>query len=452
MGLSSEFRTTITQRSGSTDTRLRGLWLAATWMGWSILTLLSMIGFIASIREYLVKAQTFCQPGSCVAGQPTPESAQTLRQLGLTVGVYAGLGVGLVVISGLVSCAVAAVIVWRRPRDWMALLVSSTLITQGLYENNYLQSIFNDPSSRWYVAGLFLSYISPVQILFLCALFPNGRFVPRWMGWLLAVICLMDLPPSFFPSMPYGGLIETLFVFSGFPLITGSLIYRFRRVSTPLERQQTKWVVFGGALAIAAFLLWFTPQIILYSSLSQPGSVYDLMGHPLLLVSFLCVPLCMGVAVLRYHLWDIDVIINKALVYSILTTILALLYVGMVLGMQALLRGLLQQTNTIALIVSTLAIAALFQPARRRVQAVIDRRFYRWRYDAQKTLATFSATSRNEVELTTLSEHLVAAVQQSMQPAHVSLWLRVDKQARTGSRQMERTTPAEGAETGPPIR
>jgi hypothetical protein len=151
--------------------------------------------------------------------------------------------------------------------------------------------------------------------------------------------------------------------------------------------------------------------------------VYDLIGHPLLIISELCIPICIGIAVLRYHLWDIDVIINKALVYGMLTTTLALLYAGMVLGLQALLGGLLHQTNAIALVVSTLVIYALFQPLRARLQTIIDRRFYRRKYNTAKIIAAYSATLRNEVELTTLCDHLLSVVNETMQPASVSLWL-----------------------------
>jgi hypothetical protein len=406
------------------DTRLHGHWLAVAWVGWSILTLLSLIDFMSSIHEYLGDVQVLCRPGSCLEGQPTQESAQVLHQLRLSVTAYAALGVGLVIISALVCCAVAAVIVWRKPRDWMALLVSITLITQGLYEDNYLPSIFDNPSSPWNIVGLMLGYLAPVLVLFSVAFFPNGRPVPRWIGWLLAVICLIDLPPSLFPSMLYGGLIETLFVLSGFPLIVGSLIYRYRRVSTPLERQQIKWVVFGITLAMVAFMGWFIPQIFLFSSLSPHGSVYDLFGHPLLVLSELSIPLCIGFAVLRYHLWDIDVIINKALVYGTLTTILALVYIGLILALQYLLRELINQNSSVAIVISTLVIAALFQPLRRRIQQIIDRRFYRRKYDAAKTIAAFSITLRNEVDLNQLREHLITVVQDTMQPSSVSLWLR----------------------------
>jgi hypothetical protein len=135
-------------------------------------------------------------------------------------------------------------------------------------------------------------------------------------------------------------------------------------------------------------------------------------------------PLSLGFAILRYRLWDIGVLLNRTLVYGALTVTLGLIYAGLVIGLQALFRGFISQTNAVAIVISTLAIAALFQPLRRRLQQLIDRRFYRRKYDAARTLAAFSATLRNEVDLATLSEQLVAVVEETLQPVQVSLWLR----------------------------
>jgi hypothetical protein len=257
------------------------------------------------------------------------------------------------------------------------------------------------------------------------ALFPNGWFAPRWMGWLLLGICLIDLPANLFPTMSFSGPIEAVFALSGFPLVAASMIYRYRRVSTPVERQQTKWVVFGVTVVIFAFMLWLIPEIILFSSLSQPGSLYDLVGHPLFLIATLAVPICIGIAILRYRLWDIDVLINKALVYGSLTGLLAAAYAGLIVGLESVAELVTRQSSdSVALVISTLVIAALFTPVRSRIQRLIDRRFYRRKYDAQKMLTAFGDTLRQQVDLTDLHEQVLAVVQETVQPEQVWLWLR----------------------------
>ena len=154
-------------------------------------------------------------------------------------------------------------------------------------------------------------------------------------------------------------------------------------------------------------------------------------------VAVLLIPLSIGFSILRYRLYDIDVLINRTLVYVTLTAILTLTYVGLILALQSLIHALTGQAGNqpVVIVGSTLVIAALFQPLRHRIQWVIDRRFYRRKYDAARTVAAFSATLRNEVELTQLSEHLVAVVQETMQPSHVSLWLRPASHERTEHKQ-----------------
>jgi len=209
-----------------------------------------------------------------------------------------------------------------------------------------------------------------------------------------------------------------------------SQIYRYIRVSNRVQRQQTKWIVFGVTAAVGIFI-----GLLVISSLRSPSNDNynfwgEVIGDILFSGAVLLIPLSIGFSILRYRLYDIDFLINRTLVYGILTALLAIIYFSLVFGLQYLLHGLTNETNEIVIVASTLAIAALFQPLRRRIQKLIDRRFYRQKYDAVRTLAAFSATLRNEVELNQLREHLLAVVQETMQPAHVSLWIRGTKQER----------------------
>jgi hypothetical protein len=201
-------------------------------------------------------------------------------------------------------------------------------------------------------------------------------------------------------------------------------VYRYRFVSTPQQRQQTKWVVLGAVMGLLLVVAAYFPTLVL-SSLRHPG-LYYLILKPLITLLLLFAPLCFAIAILRHRLWDIDVLINRTLVYGTLTVMLALVYFGLVIGLQSLVHLLTGSLSgqPLVIVASTVAIYALFQPLRRRIQTVIDRRFYRRKYDAARTLASFSATLRQEVDVNRLSEDLVAVVQETMQPAHISLWLR----------------------------
>ncbi len=193
-----------------------------------------------------------------------------------------------------------------------------------------------------------------------------------------------------------------------------SLSYRASRDTA--TRQKIRWVVYATVVSGGgALVLWIFPADVLRHPLFSTNAL------GLLLLPF---PVGIAVAILRYQLFDIDVLIKRTLVYGTLTGILALVYFGLIVALQYLLRGIINQNNDIAIVVSTLAIAALFQPLRHRIQRVIDRRFYRHKYDATKIVEAFSATLRSEVDLNQLSEHLLAVVQETMQPTHASLWLR----------------------------
>jgi hypothetical protein len=210
-------------------------------------------------------------------------------------------------------------------------------------------------------------------------------------------------------DLPIFGLLTGL-LFVGLLGAVASVVVRFRR-SRGVERQQMKWFLYAVALMLA-----FPLEVV--------GYLPEIVSNVLFGVVLIALPTAIGIAVLRYRLYDIDLVINRTLVYGPLTAMLALFYLGGVVSMQYAFRTLTGQESQVAIVASTLAIAALFNPLRRRVQAFVDRRFYRRKYDARKTLEALSAKLRDETDLNALSDDLVGVVRETMQPAHVSVWLR----------------------------
>jgi len=261
--------------------------------------------------------------------------------------------------------------------------------------------------------------------------------VPRWTRWLAVAFIAYQLtdiliPPGLYSSSP---ALETVsqWMFIGFIVsVVWSQIYRYRRASSPSHRRQTKWVVFGTTLGVAGTSVFKLPLDFHLVGGDTPFVLLLLkIGFAL---SFLLVPLSISIAVVRSHLFDIDVVINRTLVYGSLTAMLIGLYFGAIVVSQRLFVLLTGEKSTLAVVASTLLIAALFTPLRRRIQGFIDRRFYRRKYDARKTLEAFSSKLRDETDLDALSEDLTSVVTETMQPAHVSLWLRSDPAHKGGSR------------------
>jgi len=201
--------------------------------------------------------------------------------------------------------------------------------------------------------------------------------------------------------------------------------YRYASVSSPVLRQQTKWVVYSFAALLIGLVL-ITLPVVLFPGLrnSVTGRVmYLLLTIPVVLFGLFLLPLSFGIAILRYRLWDIDILVRRTLVYGALTATLALVYFSSVVLLQILFTAVSGQQSAVAIVASTLLIAALFTPLRRRIQNDIDRRFYRRKYDAQKTLEHFASAVRNEVELEQLTADLISVVEETMQPESVSIWL-----------------------------
>jgi hypothetical protein len=269
-----------------------------------------------------------------------------------------------------------------------------------------------------------LDYLGQVAFGVFFYVFPNGRFVPRWTRWLAIAVALLFVPDIFFPAEEIWPIVRLPFL--GF---LGSLVvaqvYRYRRVSGPAERQQTKWVVFGVAVALVGFAALITLVNLVLSPRSL-GPLAEMAISTCVYGLIALIPLSIGVAILRSGLYEIDVIINRTLVYGSLTATLVGVYFGGIVVLQRVFVALTGEQSTLAVVASTLAIAALFNPLRRRIQGFVDRRFYRSKYDARKTLEAFSSKLRDETDLQALNDHLVRVVAETMQPTHVSLWLRPD--------------------------
>jgi hypothetical protein len=239
-------------------------------------------------------------------------------------------------------------------------------------------------------------------------------------------VCIIENPLGIEGLESVSELVDALIeaFWYGLGLVAvASLFVRFRRAGG-VERQQIKWLAYTASLVVLG-------AILAYGVYSATGVRWTWqVGLTLLAVGFVGTPIAVGIAISRYRLYDIDLLINRTLVYGALTAMLALVYFGDVVLFQAAFRALTGQESQLAIVASTLAIAALFNPLRRRLQAFIDKLFYRRRYDAAKTLEAFSAKLRDETDLDALSDDLVGVVRETMQPAHVSLWLRPELSPR----------------------
>jgi hypothetical protein len=344
---------------------------------------------------------------------------------------------------------VGAIIASRQPRNSIGWLFCSVGVTIGLnsfagdYAEFWLASGFGPDSvgetAAWLSSWLWFLLVY-VPMSFLLLLFPDGRPPsPRWrpvawgvalgtaggvVGYALRAGPLVDFPHI---ANPYGvdspvvgmvGVAGSIVGAGSMVASAVSLIVRLRRAES-VERQQIKWLAYGGAVMVGILgaggliTLWSVPASIVVMS-----------------VSLLGLPVFTGIAIVKYRLYDIDLLINRTLVYGALTAMLVLVYLCGVVFLQYLFRTLAGGESQLAIVASTLAIAALFEPLRRRVQVFIDRRFYRRKYDARKTLEAFSTKLRDETDLDALNDDLVGVVRDTMQPAYASLWLRPETGAK----------------------
>jgi hypothetical protein len=344
---------------------------------------------------------------------------------------------------------VGAIVASRQPRNAIGWIFCGVGVTVGLNSfsgdfaefwlaSGFAMSILGE-TAAWFSSWLwYLLLFVPLSLLLL--LFPDGGLPsPRWrpVAWGVALGTaggvvgnalragpLVDFPQIANPfgiDSPVVGMVGVAggIVAAGSMMGSAiSLIVRLRRAGSE-QRQQIKWLAYGGAVMVggvfagAVAIPWNVPVSITIMSASLLG-----------------LPLFTGIAIVKHHLYDIDILINRTLVYASVTATLTLVYFGGVAGLQRLLSPVMGEGNGLAVVASTLLIAALFNPLRRRIQAFIDRRFYRRKYDARKTLEGFSAKLRDETDLKALNDEVVNVVRETMQPAHVSLWVRPETSSK----------------------
>ena len=349
-----------------------------------------------------------------------------------------------------IFAVVAALILSSQPRNtigWLLMVPVGAFVVGGPLESYLAHLAPSSPAPTvplllavWFSNWGWLLLIFPLLLILL--LFPNGRPpTPRWrwvsvaaIAWLLLFVLLATFPrqlttPDFVLDNPIGILGgDTIELLAGVWIVgllalvvacSMGLFVRYRRTDDT-EREQIKWLLYACAL----FLVVYIGGTV--SGLAGVNSVGGYIWGVFFGLSLMTLPAAIGIAILRYRLYDINLIINRTLVYGLLTVMLVLVYLGGVVGLQSLLRAVTGQESTLAIVASTLLIAALFNPLRRRIQAFIDRRFYRRKYDAAKTLEAFNARLRAETDLSSLSDDVLGVATRTVQPVHVSLWLRPD--------------------------
>ena len=326
-----------------------------------------------------------------------------------------------------------------NPIGWICLAIGLILALEAVADGYHVYALQTRPGSL--PGGEYMAWLgnwtwAPALLLigtFMVLLFPDGRLPSRrWrvVAWLsVAALISISVSYAFLPGRldeapnvtnplgieSAGSALEFVYTWDllllplCFVASALSMVLRFRR-ATGVVRQQIKWFAAAAVLQAMAFFFY---------SVVPSGVVEDFVA-----LTFAGLPVAVGIAILRHRLYDIDVVINRALVYGPLTVTLAGVYLGAVVALQYLFRALTGQESQLAVVASTLAIAALFVPLRRQVQGFVDRRFYRKKYDARETLAAFSARLRNETDLDRLGDELVEVVGETVQPEHASLWLR----------------------------
>jgi hypothetical protein len=371
--------------------RLSGRLLVVARVVWIVIALAAVSLFIAAVPAEFAQLRVPCPTAACPTGQLPPAGLQALEDLGVSLDSFAAYSVAMDVVFAAVYGAVAALIFWRKSVDRMGLFVSLALLTFGTATLPVTMATLAARHPLWEVPVAFFHFLGSASFGLFLYLFPDGRFVPRWTRWVALAWVGWQVPRYFFPNWyhdPSGWhALATMAVWLGaLGTAVYSQTYRYRRVSRPVQRQQIKWVVFGISAALAVFLAMFLALSAFAPTPAAPGA---LLGHLIgdMFVGYLAllfIPVSIGIAMLRHRLFDVDLVINRTLVYGTLTASVVLLYILVVGGLGALLQ---LRGNLIVSLLATGLAAVLFQPLRSRLQRGANRLMYGERDDPYAVLS-----------------------------------------------------------------
>jgi hypothetical protein len=411
-----------TERSSFSHLQLSGRWLFIARMLWFLVLLLTVGKATLGLPLYFAEKNSICMASDevCSLGNSlSTRQVQTLESTGISLSTYARLSFAWELITLAIWAGIGLSIFLLRPKEWLALIASATMI---VFISAGLESQISTTYPSLGTAAEMIFNLGNILLFLFIGLFPNGRFSPRWIRWYwLGTIAISVLPSSIWlQNSRIANVFIGIFWVSFLLLGPFSQIYKYRNESNAVEKQQTKWFVLGFVAFAGTLLVGF----IIQSILPQAGIGQILLDVFLFDSAGLLIPISIAISILRYRLWDIDLIIRRTLVYGGLTATLALIYFGGVVLFQGILSAITGESRSkIVTVATTLAIAGLFTPLRKRIQQDIDRRFYRKKYSAEQALATFSALANQETDLATLTGQLVGVVQETLQPQQVSLWL-----------------------------
>lgn len=404
---------------------LTGWRLAAARLAWVVVTLAASALYIAAIPSRFAQLLAPCAAGACAPGQIVA-SAPPAPEASLAPTVYASWLIGLDVAFAAAYVGMAWLIFWRRASDREALFVSLTLAIWGLTFTGVMNSLALRDSA-WFLAVASASFLGAALITLFFYTFPDGRFAPRWAGWLALVWVGSQVPKYFLPNLATFNPDRwpqwlNISVSAGFLGVMIALqVYRYRWVSGAAQRRQTKWVALGIGLSLGGYTVVLLAGYFLAPA---PGSAGYLLYVAAINACLLLIPISIAIAVARDRLYDIDLLIHRSLVYGSLSAALITFYAASVYLLGWLARALVGlQNSSLAVMLSTLGVVALFQPLRTGIQRAMDRRFYRRRYNASRVLKAFGETLQREVEIARLAERLVDVVARTMEPSHISLML-----------------------------